>query len=144
MSELKNLKGKEAIEKLKAIAGNAKVCMFCTNLEEMPIATRPMLIQEVDDKGDIWFLSSDVSSKNIEVKMDDKVQLLFSTLRSNEYLSVYGDAYVYNDKKIIEAKSMHSVKAWIPAGDNDPNITLIRIIPKKTFYWDKDCGNLDF
>ncbi len=144
MAEKINLKDKEAIEKLKTLAESAKVCMFCTQLDDQPVNTRPMLLQEVDNNGDMWFLSSDVSSKNVEVKIDDKVQLLFSSLKSNEYLTVYGDAYVYNDKKIIESKSSHSVKAWIPKGNDDPNISLIRIIPKKSYYWDKNFGSLDF
>ena len=144
MSEVQNLSGKDAIEKLKSIAINTKVCMFCTHLEDQPVATRPMLVQEIDDNGDLWFLSSDVSDKNIEVKIDDKVQLLFSSLKNNEYLSVYGSAYVYTDKKIIEAKSAHSVKAWIPQGNEDPNISLIRIIPGDSYYWDNKRGKLKF
>ncbi len=142
MPEILNLNGKEAIEKLRMVAENIKVCMFCTKLEEQPFATRPMLIQEIDDQGDIWFLSSDVSDKNVDVKMDDKVQLLFSNHKANQYLTVYGSAYVYNDRKIIENKAAHSVKAWIPKGTEDPFIALIRIIPEKTFYWDAKLGHL--
>lgn len=144
MSEAQNLHGQDAIDKLKKIVTDTKVCMFCTNLEEQPVATRPMLVQGVDDNGDIWFLSSDVSDKNIDVKIDDKVQLLFANLRGNEYLTIYGSAYVYNDKKIIEMKSAHSVKAWIPQGNDDPNISLIRIIPGASYYWDSKRGELKF
>lgn len=133
MSDFKELKG---LDKLKAIVEDIKICMFCTNLGEQPFSTRPMIIQEIDEKGDIWFLSSEVSDKNIEVKMDDKVQLLFSSPKGNEYLSVYGSAYIYKDRKIIENKAKHSVKAWIPQGTDDPNIALIRIIPEDSFYWD--------
>ena len=142
MAEVINFSGKEAIDKLKALAESAKVCMFCTNLEEQPISTRPMLIQEVDEKGDMWFLSSEISDKNVDVKIGDKVQLLFTNLKANEYLTVYGSAYIYNDKKIIEQKATHSVKAWIPKGNEDPNIALIRIIPFDTYYWDKNQGAL--
>ncbi|OJU27914.1 MAG: hypothetical protein BGN92_08020 [Sphingobacteriales bacterium 41-5] len=126
------------LEMVKKLAEEIRICAFCTNLGEQPFAARPMIIQEVDDNGDIWFLSSEVSDKNIEVKMDDKVQLLFCDIRSSQYLSVYGSAYIYKEKKIIDAKSKHSVKAWIPEGTNDPNIALIRIIPEDAFYWNAE------
>ncbi len=123
------------LDKVRELTEQIRICMFCTNLNEQPFAARPMIIQEVDEKGDIWFLSSEVSDKNIEVKMDDKVQLLFSDSKSSEYLSVYGSAYIYRERKIIESKAKHSVKAWIPKGTEDPNIALIRVIPEDAFYW---------
>lgn len=126
------------LEKVKALVAEIKICMFCTNLSEQPFTARPMIIQEVDSKGDIWFLSSEVSDKNIEVKMDDKVQLLFSDIKNSEYLSVYGSSYIYKERKIIEDKARHSVKAWIPLGTEDPNIALIRIIPEDAFYWNTE------
>ena len=138
MEDVKNTKELTALDKVKALAEQIKICIFCTNLGEQPFAARPMIIQEVDAKGDIWFLSSEVSDKNIEVKIDDKVQLLFCDIKSSEYLSVYGSAYVYNERKIIEDKAKHSVKAWIPKGTDDPNIALIRIIPEDAFYWNAE------
>lgn len=135
MNDVVNTQQLNAPEMIKKLAEQIKICIFCTNLSEQPFAARPMIIQEVDDRGDIWFLSSEVSDKNIEVKMDDKVQLLFCDIKSSEYLSVYGSAYIYKEKKIIDSKAKHSVKAWIPDGTNDPNIALIRIIPEDAFYW---------
>lgn len=135
MEQAKELTGLNMVKKL---VEDIRICAFCTNLGEQPFAARPMIIQEVDEKGDIWFLSSEVSDKNIEVKIDDKVQLLFCDIKDSKYLSVYGSAYIYKEKKIIEAKSRHSVKAWIPEGADDPNIALIRIIPEDAFYWNAE------
>lgn len=138
MEQVKGTQELSGLDMVKKLAEEIKVCAFCTNLTEQPFAARPMIIQEVDDKGDIWFLSSEVSDKNIEVKMDDKVQLLFCDIKSSQYLSVYGSSYIYKEKKIIESKSKHSVKAWIPEGTDDPNIALIRVIPEDAFYWNAE------
>lgn len=144
MRNFHNLKGQEAINKLKAMVEEIKVCMFCTQLDEQPFSTRPMIIQEVDTNGDIWFLSSDVSDKNVELKIDENMQLLFAGAKSNQYLSVFGSGMVYKDKKIIEKKSKHSVKAWIEKGTEDPNISFIRFVPKSGMYWDSEYGELKF
>ncbi|HCN10923.1 MAG TPA: general stress protein, partial [Chryseobacterium sp.] len=71
-----NLSQKEAIAKLKELSESARMCMFCTNLETLPIAARPMSLRETDEEGNLWFLSSAESNKNFEILEDNRVQLL--------------------------------------------------------------------
>lgn len=68
--------------------------MFCTNLKEFPITSRPMGLQETDEEGNLWFISSADSNKNFEIKDDKQVQLFFMNNSDSEYLSVYGSAYI--------------------------------------------------
>jgi len=42
-----------------------------------------MAVQEVDESGNIWFLSGADSNKNFEIKQDEEVQLLFSKNESS-------------------------------------------------------------
>src|SRR5690606_36411902 len=98
MSEIKNLTSQQAIAKIKELAEDIKVCMFCTELTVLPIATRPMSVQEVDDQGNLWFISSQQSNKNFDILHDDRVQLLFSKIADSHYLSLFGNATVYRDK----------------------------------------------
>jgi general stress protein 26 len=141
MKAFETAKESTVSERVKQLAEKIKVCMFCTNLHEQPFAARPMMVQEVDEKGDIWFLSSEASNKNIEVKTDYKVQLIFCDHNIGEYMSVYGSAYIYDGKNIVEKKSKHSVKDWIPEGTNDPNIALIRVIPEDVICWDRETNS---
>ena len=78
MGDKINLANNEAIAKLKELAEDIRICMFCTELSKSPFSTRPMALQEVDEYGNLWFLSSSESDKNFEIKKDEKVQLLFS------------------------------------------------------------------
>ena len=55
---VENLDQKKAQEKLKELAEKARICLFCTNLDEQPVSTRPMSLQEVDEEGNLWFISS--------------------------------------------------------------------------------------
>ena len=91
----KNLTNQEAIEKIKELSEKAKICMFCTELDRLPSNSRPMGLQETDDNGNLWFISSETSNKNFEIKDDNRVQLYFMNNSDSEYLSVYGSAYIY-------------------------------------------------
>ena len=136
-----NLNSIEAVKKIKELSEKAKFCMFCTELDTVPINTRPMGLQETDEEGNLWFISSDTSNKNFHIKDDDRVQLLFMNNSDSEYLSVFGDAYIYTDKSTIEEKWSPMANAWFD-GKEDPNISIIKVAPKDTYYWDTKAGKL--
>ena len=137
-----NLNHAEAIKKLKELSESAKFCMFCTDLETLPITARPMGLRETDAEGNMWFLSSEESNKNFEIKEDNRVQLFFMNNGSSEYLSVYGKAFIYKDKNTIEEKWTPIANAWFEEGKEDPKVTVIRVTPDETYYWDTKAGKL--
>lgn len=136
-----NLTHLEAIKKIQELSASARICMFCTELEKTPINSRPMTLQETDDNGNLWFISSNDSNKNFEIKEDRKVQLFFMNNSDSQYLSVYGTASIYKDKATIEDQWSPMAKAWFD-GKDDPNVTIIRVEPKETYYWDTKAGKL--
>lgn len=140
MSE-KNLQNKEATEKLKELAEKARICMFATELEKLPITSRPMSLQECDEEGNLWFISSTASNKNFEINEDNRVQLFFMNNSNSEYLSVYGTAYIYKDKATIEDKWSVFANAWFE-GKDDPDVSIIRVAPEETYYWDTKAGKI--
>ncbi len=136
MGDHKNLSNEEAVAKLKKLAESIRICMFCTDLSHIPFSTRPMSVQEVDESGNIWFLSGADSNKNFEIKQDEEVQLLFANPSSTDYINVFGKAFIYKDKNTIENKWSPMAKAWFSEGKDDPNLTVIRVQPDYTYYWD--------
>ncbi|AZA54907.1 pyridoxamine 5'-phosphate oxidase family protein [Chryseobacterium sp. G0201] len=137
-----NLTHLEAIKKIKELSESAKICMFCTELETLPINSRPMGLQETDDEGNLWFISSDDSNKNFEIKEDRRVQLFFMNNGDYQYLSVFGKATVYKDKTTIEDKWSPMANAWFEEGKDDPKVSIIRVEPTETYYWDTKVGKL--
>ena len=130
-----NLSQKEAIETLKKLSESARVCMFCTDLDSLPNASRPMSLKETDEEGNLWFLSSEQSHKNFEIKEDNRVQLYFMNNGDSEYLSILGKAFIYNDRSTIEDKWTPLANAWFD-GSEDPNVSVIRVTPEETYYWE--------
>jgi len=137
-----NLTQTEAIKKLKELSEKAGTCMFCTDLTTLPIAARPMSLRETDEEGNLWFLSSSDSNKNFEIAEDNRVQLLFMNNSDYEYLSVFGKAYVYKDRATIEEKWTRIANAWFEEGKDDPKVSVIRVTPDETYYWDTKAGKL--
>lgn len=131
----------KAIEKLKELAEKASICMFCTQLDQLPITSRPMYLQEVDKSGNLWFISSTESGKNMDIEQDNRVQLFFMNNGKSEYLSVYGKAYIYTDKTTIEEKWSIFANAWFD-GKDDPTVSILRVSPENSYYWDTKAGKL--
>ena len=69
MGEVKNLTADNAVEKIREIAKDANICMFVTDLANLPLAGRPMATQEVDEEGNIWFMSDRNSNKNKQIEI---------------------------------------------------------------------------
>ena len=132
----KNLIGREAIEKMKELVNHNAVCMFTSNIGEVPLQTRPMTAQEVDDNGDFWFFSPRSSHKNDEIRSDARVQLLFANTSASEYLTVFGTASILEDRKKIKELWSPMVKAWFEEGKDDPNLSLIKVSPENAYYWE--------
>jgi general stress protein 26 len=137
----KDLFGAEATKKIKELVDQAKTCFFCTELGNGPFETRPMSVQEVDDSGTFWFLSSIDSHKNQEIGTDSTVQLLFQGSAYSEFLSIHGTASISQDKNKIKDLWQPTLKTWFTEGVDDPRITVISVKPDSGYYWDNKHGN---
>ena len=138
----KDLSSNEAIAKVKEMAEDIGICMFCTELSVRPFPTRPMSLREVDDKGNLWFISSKKSNKNFEIGHDDEVQLIFAKNSDAHFLSVFGKAIIYKDKAHIDELWTPIAKAWFEEGKEDPDVTVIKVEPKDCYYWDTKYGKM--
>jgi len=131
-----NLSGQDAIDKFKELIKNESICFFCTQLTQQPITARPMSTQEVDDYGNIWFISSIKSGKNADIEQNNSVQLFYSNPSSYEFLSVLGNATIHTDREKIYEMWTPFAKAWFKDGRDDADISLIKITPQSAHYWD--------
>jgi len=131
-----NLTSQDAIDKLKELIKSESICFFCTQLTQQPITTRPMSTQEVDENGNIWFLSSIKSNKNAEIEENDGVLLFYFNPSNYEFLSVFGNASIHTDREKIYEMRTPFAKAWFKDGKDDADISLIKVVPQSAYYWD--------
>ena len=137
-----NLSAQDAIDKLKELIKSESICHFCTNLAKQPISSRPMSTQKVDDDGNIWFMSSIKSGKNEEIEKNNSVQLFYSNPSDYEFLSVFGKASIYTDREKIYELWTPFAKAWFEDGKDDVDISLIKVEPEESYYWDTKSNKM--
>jgi general stress protein 26 len=142
-NNFKSLAGTEAIEKMKELTDDSSTCFFCTKITEgQSFSTRPMSVQQIDDEGNCWFLSAVDSNKNAELLHDPSVQLLFQASSYSDFLTLYGKAEVTTDKTKINELWKPILKAWFTEGENDPRISIIKVVPFEGYYWDTKHGKV--
>ena len=130
----------DAAEKIKDLVDKAKTCFFCTKVNNES-HTRPMAVQQVDEVGNLWFLSADDSHKNMEVANEPNVRLYFQGSPHSEFLYIDGIATISRDKEKIKELWEFVLSTWFTGGIDDPRITVIKVTPTEGYYWDTKHGN---
>lgn len=137
------LAGADAIQKIKELGGKTQTCFFSTDLKAgRAAATRPMSVQQIDEAGNLWFLSANDSHKNAEIKKDPKVQLLFQGSAHSDFMTISGTAKISTNKEKIKELWEPIVKTWFTQGVDDPRITVIQVTPEDGYYWDTKHGKM--
>lgn len=97
---------------------------------------RPMANAKVeDDLSAIWFAAQRQSGKIAELREDHKILLGYTNSSGSEWASVNGSALMVDDRARVKAMWNPFWKNWFD-GPDDPNILLIRVLPKEAEYWD--------
>lgn len=138
--DAKNLSQEAAIEKIRALAKSARVCLFGTSEGHLPLEVRPMTVQDVDAAGNLWFLAASSSFQTRQISRHPQAQLLFSNPGSSEFLSLHGRAFVTDSRPLKEKYWNPLAKGWFPGGIDDPELVVIRFQTEQGHYWDTEYG----
>lgn len=140
IDDIKYMTRTDAIKKMKDVAEDISICMFCTNSKGMPFETRPLGTRKVDDDGNIWFLIPDNFSKKIEGMQDDKVQLIYSKPSQTYFLSIFGHAKVIKDVLKVDESGNRFAKDLLPEERKNDALALMKITPEHADFWDDQNG----
>jgi len=136
-----DLNGTAAVEKIKHIIDKAESCFFSTAVSVAgSCGTRPMGVQEVDDQGNLWFLSATDSHKNQEIAINPDVTLHFQGSAHSDFLVLKGSASASRDQNKIKELWNPIFKTWFTEGEDDPRISIIKVTPTEGYYWDTKHG----
>ena len=140
MGDHKDLRNESAADKIKDLADDIKTCMYCTYKDEK-LQSRPMSVQEIDDDGNLWFLSDKNSNKNFEINLNPKVELFFAQPH-DKFLTLHGNATILYDRRKIKELWNPIIKVWMPEGEDDPNLSIIKVTPEDGYYWNNKNGKM--
>lgn len=138
----RDLLGTPAVEKLHELAEGVRTCFFTSNPGAFPADSTPMSVQDIDDDGTLWFISSTHSGRNRHIAVDPRVSLSFQNEGRSEYLVMHGEARVHTDRPTIEAHWTKLADAWFEDGIDDPRVSVISVRPRGGHYWETKAGRL--
>lgn len=131
------------VEKLVEMMKGVRVCMLITKEKDSEnLSGRPMNISKIDNDGTLWFFTKASSPKTEEIEENKKVSIAIVNESSNNYLMIHGSATLVNDKTKMKELWSSILKAWFPLGLDDPDMSLIKVIPKEVNYWDSSSSKM--
>lgn len=125
-----------AREKVFDLIRDIQVTQLVTVDRSGKLRARPMVAQQHDAAGDLWFYTPAQSGKLDEIAHHPEVMLNYSDPRYQNYVSILGDAEVVHDRQKIRDLWSESMRVWFPKGPDDPDIALLRISVREADYWD--------
>ena len=125
------------VEKLVKLIKEMDFGMLTTTEGDGSLRSRPMSANgQVEDSGDIWFFTYGESNKVLEAQENPQVNVSFSDIKNQKYVSLSGTAQLVRDAAKIKELWQPPLKAWFPQGVDTPDIALLRINAEKAEYWD--------
>ena len=141
-SNYKELSGAEGHKKIAELVKDIRIAMMTTVAKDGTMSSRPMAVQDKPFDGTLWFLTRSTSDKVDEVQEDHHVTLSFADPDDSNYIALKGIGHVSRDRAKIKELWNPMYKAWFPGGENDPEITVLRVDVTEGDYWEASGSKL--
>ena len=131
-----------AVARLRAKIGDPAVAMVTTSDGGSLPASRPLLTQQLDDDGVLWFFVASDGALAHDVQANPRVSATYSDAVHRVYVAVAGRARLVYDPDRIFALWDDPAEAWFPQGPLDPRLALLRVDVDQAEYWDEHSGGV--
>jgi general stress protein 26 len=121
--------------RLRKLLKGMRVGMMSTRTVAGETHTRPMLLQDIDESGWLWFMTDRTSRKACELARNPEAGVVFQSARGDRYVSVQGTAVVVEDDHKLKEIWNPTYRAWFPKGRRDPEIVLVAFRVARADYW---------
>lgn len=136
------MSGDYDVGKLWKTMADQTITMLTTADEGGKLVSRPMAAYVREGEGKIYFLTRLETGKTEDIGRSAPVNLAFSDLRSNTYISVSGQARTSQDRGKLHELWTRQAEAWLPEGPDAPDTALITVDPEDATVWDSNSSRL--
>lgn len=123
-------------QKVWSLIQDIGVALMVTTGTQGQMRGRPMAAMNKDFDGALWFASREGAPKLGEIADNTHVLLAYSEPKSQNYVSVAGNAALVRDRAKVKELWSEGMRVWFPKGPEDPDIALIRVDVETAEYWD--------
>ena len=134
------LSREDSIAKIAGIIKGIRTAMLTTVDATGCLHSRPMVTQDEEFDGTLWFFTGASTNKAQEIQKDQHVNVAYSDPDSRRFASVAGRAQIVRDPAKNKEFWKPIYKAWFPGGLEDPDLALIRVDVESVEYWDAGTG----
>ena len=131
-----------AFAKLQDLVRDIDIAMMTSVTPDGALRSRPMATREFTDDGEIWFLTSDNSSKVGDLAEEHAVNLSYADPKDHRYVSVTGNATVIRDRDRAEELWDDDVARWFSGGLDDPHLALVCVRIESAEFWDAKANRM--
>jgi general stress protein 26 len=133
----RELDAREAAVRLRAMIGERSVAMVTATDRRFMPASRPLLTQQLDDDGVLWFFVPSDGSLALDIETNPRVSATYGDHARGVYVSLSGYArLVYDPDRIFSLWDVR-VETWFTQGPLDPRLALLRVDIDHAEYWDE-------
>lgn len=120
---------------LTALIHDIRFAMLTTRSPDGSLSCRPMMTQDDDGDGFLWFFAGSTTHKASDILANPEVNLSYSDLGSQRYISVSGRATMIIDRAQMLTRWRPGYAAWIPLGIDDPDMALLKVVISHVEFW---------
>lgn len=124
------------VERLNQLIEGIHSVMFTTINPDGSVNSRPMIVQDHEFDGSLWFFTRRSSSKVDSIVSDSRINIAFMDPGTNRYISMSGQAELIENEFVIKKMWSPKYEEWFAGGLKDPDLILIRFAVAHAEYWD--------
>lgn len=132
----------EEIQKVGELIQGIKIAMLTTAGADGALYSRPMMTQDTEFDGTLWFFTGASTPKVGEIQSDAHVNVSYADADHNRYVSVAGRVNLVRDREKAKEFWNPAYKAWFPDGLDDPDLILLKVDVDSAEYWDSPHGSV--
>jgi general stress protein 26 len=125
-----------AVARLRAKIGDLPVAMVTATDGRCLPTSRPLMTQQLDDDGALWFFVPSDGTLAHDVEQNPRVSATYSDIAHGVYVAMSGYARLIYDPDRIFALWDDGLEAWFGQGPLDPRLALLRVDVDHAEYWD--------
>jgi general stress protein 26 len=129
------------VHKVAELIKDIRTAMLVTTGSDGKPHCRPMATQDAEFDGTVWFLTDIESAMVMEIAVNPTVAIAYSSPARESYVSLTGQAGIFNDRERIRDYWSSYMKAWWD-GPEDPRIRLMKVDVEQAEYWDTPGGKV--
>ena len=124
-----------ALDTFWALIDKIDICMMTTR-DAKALRARPMLAKIDRATHEFRFLTRLSTHKVDELAANPDVNLAFTSAEAGDYVSVSGQAYLTQDRHLIDQIWSSEAQSYFGCDRDDPDLGVIRVVPSQAEYWD--------